>query len=253
MCITSKNASLTKTKILSFKKDDGSVFLSYSNEVINLDNGKNCMILPIPGKVLEERFYDTANYNSFMNYIGDRTVISEFLTFGIKSKGITRGLKSLSAIEVGMYNVHIVALQEEFDELNEKYNLGISQSLISFFLKHYKGFQFVCCLFDSNKKMDAQPIAFDYIPTNPNVLFYPSMDSHDGSVPVDREFVAVDHFIIAPVKYKTIDLTHLHVPDFLNNKEWGTYRLDGEYKNGDFYFDLTQDLTQPDLKRSYER
>src|ERR1019366_6758932 len=128
---------------------------------------------------------------------------------------------------------------------------------LHFFSTTYKDFSFVCCLFDSREKMDAQPIAFDYIPNNKNMLFYPTMDSHTGGAP-RKEIVEVDHMIIAPRKAttmtvpKVVDTSFIKTPDFLNNREWATYKLDNNYQNGDTYFDLTQDLNTPNLKRSYE-
>jgi hypothetical protein len=246
---------LSETKILSFKKENGNIFLSYANKAINLAIGKNCMILPIPGKMKNEWFYDTTKYSQFMNHIADQTVVSESLAYGVRSRGMKSKAKylSLSYTKVGMYDVHFSNSMSDLEPINQTLKLGISHSLMSFFVTHYAKFGFICCLFDSNKEMESQPIALEYEPSYPfEILFYPTMDSHTGFPPTKDE-VSVDHLIIAPVKNKQVSFsTNSVVPDFLNFREWGTYQLSDKYENGDIYFDLTQNMTNPNLKRSYE-
>jgi hypothetical protein len=256
MCITSKNASLTETKILSFKKENGNVFLSYANTAVNNANGRNCMILPIPGTLAAELFYNTKEYSTFMIHIGVQTVVSEDLEYGKYFKGRTKSMSrgmtlGIQHAKVGMYDVHFSNTMTDLIELNSTLKLDMSSELLVFFMHHYKKFAFICCVFDAKEEMTSQPIALEYLPLHPNMLFYPTMDAHTGKAPTKDE-VKVDHWIIGPVKHKKIEITHLSIPDFLNNQEWGTYQLSGDYENGDIYLDCTQDMTKPNLKREYE-
>ena len=248
MCITSQVAHLTATKILSFKKEDGNVFLSYQNEVVNEFDGKNAMILPIPGKIKE--FYDTTLYKDFLNDISNQTVISEMYSYGIMSRGVSRGLgKSLSIekTKVGMYDITHSIKMSDLKEVSETEKLNISPALLEFFNTHYKDFGFVCCMFASNKKMSAQPIAFDYEPLNKDTLFFPTMDSHDGTAP-KNELVTLEHEIITVMKEglgKKITIKE-HYPEFLKDLLFGTYELGFKDMNGDIYysFDFGNTWTQ---------
>lgn len=256
MCITSKSANLSKTKILSLRKDDGNVFLSYANTARNLSDGRNCMILPIPGKLKKEWFYNTKEYSGFLNYISSRTIVSESLHYGIHSRGMESMSKSLDFTKIGMYDIHFSNDMKDLIEVNEKLELNITVYLREFFNQHYNNFGFVCCIFDAKETMGSQPIAFEYTPLNKNVLFYPSMDAHDGFAP-KKETVSIDHIIIAPMDNITVEFPKtyepdLDIPEFLNNKSWGSYKLEGRSLNGDFYFDLTQNMKSPNLKREYE-
>lgn len=102
MCITSGKAELSKTKILSMPLDNGRHLLSYSNKAINLSGKPNSMILPIPGEVNKDWFYNTTEYNRFMNDI-ERDANAHLY----RSAGLLRKSKSLSfdEFEVGFYKV----------------------------------------------------------------------------------------------------------------------------------------------------
>jgi len=254
MCITSKEAILRKTKILSFKKENGNIFLSYQNTAQNLSKGRNCMVLPIPGKLKSEWFFDTTKYSSFMKYLADRCIVSESTNYGVRSRSMTLGSKGLEVVNVGMYEIHFSNDMNDIKTLNESLNLEIGSDLLEFFINHYKGFSFIYCIFDGNQKMDSQPIALEYEPINSNVLFFPTMDGHDGEAPKDDR-VSVDHIILTELKNQRSgkqDLSFINAPEFLDNREWGGYEISYKMPNGDFYMDLTQNMENPNLTRNYE-
>jgi hypothetical protein len=254
MCITNQRAVLEATKIISFRKKNGNVFLAYSNSVQNQSEGRNVMLLPIPGEIRNEWFYDTTTYNRFMNEIAQQTLISQYLNYGERSRGMSRGmLKGINRTTVGQYEV---LYSKEIPELHDALlNAGVvvTAELLDFFADHYKGYTIVACLFDSKNKIDAQPIAFEYKPFNDSLIFYPTMDAHDGSAP-KRGNVMVDHSIIVEDNTRpletpgNVEFTQA-VPDFIKEVNFGTFQLDNEYENGDFYVEST---LRPDLKRSYE-
>jgi len=252
MCITAASAHLTSTKILSFQKENGEVFLAYQNEVMN-ESGKNAMILPIPGKI--KTLYDTSKYNTFLDTITLRTKISEEYNYGVLSGrgGMTRGMSKSLSIEqkkVGMYNIVYSALMTDLEEVCKLEDVKITPELLSFFNTHYKNFGFICCLFSSKYKMSAQPIAFDYEPINKEHIFFPTMDSHDGSAPKHTS-VRLDHKISTLMNEGKLIEGEKDYPDFLKNKMFGTYDLHFSDDNGDLYFNLNQKKA-PNLKRQFK-
>jgi hypothetical protein len=101
--------------------------------------------------------------------------------------------------------------------------------------------------------MDSQPIAFEYTPNNPDILFFPTMDSHDGGVPKKDQRVVVEHNIITVLEnqdWGVINFNNNLTPEFLK-KIYGTYALNGNYMNGDIFLDLKQNMSQPNLTRSF--
>jgi hypothetical protein len=252
MCITSRRAILEATKIISFRKEDGNVFLAYSNSVQNQSEGRNVMLLPIPGEVVA--FHDTRAYNLFLNEIAQQTTVSEYLNYGVRSRGVSRGmLKGIKRTTVGQYEIlHTNDIAELKDALRNE-EVVVTAEILNFFIDHYKGYTIVACLFDSKDKIDAQPIALEYKPFSDKLIFFPAMDAHNGDAP-RRGQVEVDHSIIVE------DNTHQletpgnveytqPVPDFIKEVNFGTFQLDGRYDNGDFY---QEELIRPNLKRSFE-
>jgi hypothetical protein len=252
MCITNFNAILESTKILSFRKKDGNVFIAYSNKVQNLHDGRNVMLLPIPGEVRTEWFYDTTPYNKFMKDIARQTIVSEYMEYGVRSRGIAKGMRSLSHTRVGQYDVFFSKNVDDMKEALNNESINANPDLMDFFASHYKGYTLVACLFSNRTTIDAQPIALEYKPFSDKSIFFPAMDSHDGRVPV-RNHVEVDHSIIVendiePGMKGNVQYSQ-EVPEFIREMNFGTFTLDGRYENGDFYTDST---FKPNLKRSYE-
>jgi hypothetical protein len=255
MCITSQRANLERTKIVSFRKKDGNVFMAYSNSVENRHQGRNVMLLPIPGEVRSEWFYDTTPYNNFMNQISSQTMVSEGLTYGERTLGRSRGgmTKGINRTQVGQYDV---LFSNEISELRDallEAGVAVTAQLLNFFADHYKGYTIVACLFSSRDKIDAQPIALEYKPFSDTWIFIPTMDAHDGGVP-RREPVGVDHRIIVEDNTRPLETPgnvefSQPVPDFIKEVNFGTFYLERNYENGDLYVNTT---TRPNLMRSYE-
>lgn len=199
MCITVNTAKLSKTKIISIPVGNQNHFIAYSNNVKNLSGEPNAMILPIPGKTKKEWFYNTSDYKDFMDEIISKSDLKEDY-YGIRSRGVLSKSKSLEFFELGNYKV---VLAENFkkliafiNQLPEKNRPKIKKELSDFFQKEYASCSFVLCMFDSDKTIDAQPIAFEYTPNDFNVLFFPTMDSHDGGAPKKHDLVETDHTFI---------------------------------------------------------
>jgi len=61
----------------------------------------------------------------------------------------------------------------------------------------YPGWHVALCCFDAREMSPADPILWWYEPKDPNRLFYPGLDAHDGNRPNLKRLVDVDHTLIA--------------------------------------------------------
>jgi len=257
MCITVNHAKLSKTKILSLTLESGNHFIAYSNTVVNLSGKPNAMILPIPGETKPEWFHNTESYKEFLDEITDN---SDFMKnyLGLISRS-AKGISTLEKFELGMYSV---GLSNDFDgikqfinELPENKRPVVSEELQNFFQNKYAGWSFAICTFDSEKTIDAQPIAFEYKPFFTEFLYFPTMDGHDGKAPKIDSAVESDHTFIYehtgsmegelpegrsyPYNKKFITL-NAEVPMFLQNRKYRTIYQGGKVANSDTYIDLIE-------------
>ena len=246
MCITLKPARLNNTKILSIKLPNGNHFIGYSNKVQNLSGKPNAMVLPIPGTAKPEFFYDTTKYKNFLNEIANATKP--------RSRGLMKGVSSKSLsydkFEVGMYTV---GLSDSFDgaafinSLPEEKRPEFSEEMGEFFRVKYKGWSFAVCVFDTTKTIDAQPIAFEYKPFD-DVLYFPTMDSHDGHAP-KPERVDTDHVFLFEDTINGLNkLTLKGAPDFLQGRAYHQLTSEGYAFNGDTFIYNTN---LPELVRNF--
>lgn len=238
MCITSAKAELSNTKIMSIKLDEQFHLLAYSNKVVNKSGEPNSMILAVPGFITQEFFYDTTAYAGFLKEVEDAfTPRSRSL-----SKGIERDIDlSFENFQLGIYNVFVsnsaIEIGKAIAELPDDKRPEISSGLLKFFQNHYKGWKFVICCFDGDKPIESQPIMFKYIPFNPEMLFFPGMDSHTGKAPNLNANVEIDHFLISEVQgLGYFNFTNNKVPNILHDKRLYGNKPARSLPNGDWYF-----------------
>ena len=257
MCITVNKAALSSTKIMSLTLDNGRQFIAYSNKVDNLSGEPNSMILPIPGVLKQEWFHNTEKYNDFMDDIIDNTTDEDYT--GIRSRGLKGKFLELSydSFSVGMYKIGIAAsyegIQQYIDTLPENERPKISNELSEFFKTQYAGWSFVVCAFAGNKKMESQPIAFEYEPLGEAFLYFPTMDAHDGGAPNVGEMISVDHTFIYEHTGEQKEDWEMHsyspyknrnekpeYPEFLKNRKFRCKEFQGKMKNGDTYIKIEE-------------
>ena len=209
------------------------------------------MILAIPGKTKQEWFYDTTKYKRFLNDIISRASYDEGY-LGNRYRGFKLN-KSLSVFNVGMYTV---GLSDSFDNvlgfIRDK--AQITDSLAVFFKERYKGWSFAVCLFDSNKAIDAQPIAFEYTPFDSDVIYFPTMDAHTGNAPDMNEKVDVDHTFIyehtgnvdEELYQEFVELENKDVPEFLKKRKYRYIEVHNDMEpNGDTYMNISDISNTP--------
>lgn len=278
MCIVSKEAKLSKTRIMSMALDNGRHLLSYSNKVENTSGQPNSMILAIPGKVSREWFYDTSKYNKFLEDIENKAYLSYENSQGIYSRGISKGklaTKGFDRFKVGMYDIlitdnidNIYDFTEGEEHVNEndllkpEFRPEISEELLSFFRTHYAGWHFVICVFSGTEVMESQPIMFEYEPNHPDWLYFPTMDSHTGGAPKLGELVEIDHTLIyeypglrKPV-VRNMKFSQ-DVPELLKRRNYVSTKWGEDYRqklpNGDMYIHVPSlEKLADDRKFCYE-
>jgi hypothetical protein len=236
MCISSRPAHLSKTKILTMPLANGNHFTAYENKVENLVNEPNCMILPIPGRTKPEYFVDTTLYNKFLTEIVQNSH-KEFRTRGKKSLSLSKGFDSF---ELGQYQIGLCngyqSMSEFILSLTEENRPVVSVELMKFFIDHYHGWSFAVCTFAANAKLEAQPIAYEYKPFQNDWLFYPAMDSHDGTAPKEQG-VERDHTLIKPYssEHGRSNYFTQEVPEFLKEHSYVLHEEEGYHSNSDFF------------------
>lgn len=256
MCITVNHASLAGTKILSIPLENGNHFIAYSNKVQNLSGKSNAMILPIPGETNPELFHNTESYKGFLKEITKKCRYEEDYC-GVQYRGfLSKGMKA--SFQLGQY---LIGLSKGFDgvreflnELPEEKRPEVSEELKNFFEEKYAGWSFAVCVFDSDKTIDAQPIAFEYKPFAAHLIYFPTMDGHDGKAPRPGSMVKTDHTFIyehtgkMTKKYyqEFVTLEDNKVPDFLNKRKYRSVYSSGFELNGDTFLDMNK-LSEQDF------
>lgn len=264
MCITVNHANLSKTKILSLPLENGNHFLAYSNKVKNESGKPNAMILPIPGETNPSLFHNTESYKDFMSEITKKCRLEEDY-LGIHSRGFRSKSKSFESFELGQYTIGLskdfVGVREFLDELPKEKRPEISEELKQFFEEKYAGWSFAICVFDSENTIDAQPIAFEYKPFSNELIYFPTMDGHDGKAPNVGGLVKTDHTFIYEhtgemtgtyeKKFVTLDAP---VPEFLQNRKFRAVYSNDFIINGDSFINTTHLASlnfteEPQIKR----
>lgn len=239
MCISAGPAHFSKTKIMTVPVENKH-FTAYQNNAINETNQPNALILPIPGITKPEYFVNTSTYNKFLEEIVD--------AYRPRSRGITLGgmkSKGFEKFELGQYTVGLVknltGMLDFLKSVDENKRAKINPELLNFFAEKYEGWSFAICLFNASDSMKSQPIAYFYEPFYSNVLFFPTMDSHDGFAPKEKNEI-LDHDFILPGDYRTDrDYLTQDVPEFIKNNGYRILEYHNEYfsnSNGDCYWDL---------------
>lgn len=260
MCCTVEKAELSNTKILSLPLDNGNHFIAYGNSVRNESGKPNAMILPIPGRTKPEWFHNTEKYKAFLDDIIREATLSKWLGLHSRSaKGLTLteslgdSFGHYEKFQLGMYTV---GLADSFDgiaafleSLPDSERPEVGKELQEFFKSHYPNWSFAICCFNTNKPIDAQPIAFEYTPLDPSLIYFPTMDAHDGGAPRLDDDVHVDHTFIyehtGPREKKYV-MEHIKlndVPEFLDKRKFRIMPIVDWEPNGDTVVDANEMIT----------
>jgi hypothetical protein len=254
MCITVASAKLSRTRILGLKLANGKHLLAYSNLVRNLAGRPNAMILPVPGELTQEDFFDTTPYANFLEKLEDGWTQAKFLSSDTTNGGTPRSI--VQNFQVGAYNVFIsksaLALADALTKIPADKRPKIAGDLLAFYARAYLSWNLVICCFDADHMVDAQPIMFSYEPLKSyeKWIFFPAVDAHDGLAPrFGYTQIVVDHFLCAS------DSGGIRMgarrfpkgtPDFICDTRVEGAKMAGSRVNGDWWYPT---VTNPDVAR----
>ena len=253
MCISLHASEMSSTKLYAGEAHHNGRYvhvLGYKNKAVSLSPGPNAMLLPIPTAepLGPENTFDTRTFDTFLDDIAQST---KTLTL---SRGRSRGLLNdvYAIFDVGSYTVVTgrdmraltLAAGTIPKEKRPELNLDVTLPMADL----YPGWSFALCCWRGS--IEPEPLLWWYIPSNPDVLFAPALDAHDGKAPT-KEMVQTDHIVTFGSTLKTPvradrDVRYRRQPPpevaaLLPTRAVGT-QATGKMRNGDFFMPV-DDLT----------
>jgi hypothetical protein len=210
--------------------------MGYQNVAENLSPGPNAMILPFPAANLmgPHSVLDTSSYPKLLdNYAAALQRRTRSATKG--SRGIAmNGADSVQVFDSGKYTIVLATNPEDIpgalNQVPEHKRPKLNEAIFSAYKKWYPNWPIALCCFgveekakeeektssilqqaraslgrrvrvfdydsEDGPKMKSEPLLWWYVPRNPNKLFVPGLDAHDGGVPKLYEDVLVDHSVV---------------------------------------------------------
>jgi len=206
--------------------------------------GANAMILPIPAKtpLSSENVIDTRSFKGFLDDIAESTK-TQTLSRGL-SKGVPAFDNLAEVFDVGSYTVVLAERPEQVPEALQRVPANkrpvINTIVLASYNQNYPGWPLAVCCWDG--AIEAEPLLWWYEPKDPEILFAPALDAHDGNTPKPHA-VAVDHIVcfgstLTQVNSKDIryhDLIPEPARKLLPTRAFGQ-QLTTKMPNGDFGF-----------------
>jgi len=257
MCCTLYPAVLSKTILYAGEAlIDGKLVhvLGYQNSAQNESSGPNAMILPFPASahMSQQNVVDTSECKDVLTKYGEmfKQPPNNRRTLGDRSYGED----SVQVFDSGNYTVvladnvnHIKGALKLVDEARRP---EINADVFKRMGELYPDWPIAVCCFNSAEMVENEPMVWWYEPKNPNQLFAPALDAHDGGPPDPKAMVKVDHTVVigSTINPVGVDAHHVgrltgEVTKYLASKVQGK-KYDNIYlPNGDFILDKSKLLT----------
>lgn len=250
MCISFKKSEMSNTILYAgqgIRNGKKVHVLAYQNKATSYDSKPNAMIIPFPteSNMSQENIIDTSK---FRNFLQDITNASKSVR---RSLTLNDELRSVSVFESGSYTVilanHCSQIKEALSRVPEDKRPEISDDFLSKFNEIYPNQPVAVCCWKGS--INPEPLLWWYEPKDPDVLFIPTMDAHDGEPPKLDAVVITDHIISvgshqrfgSKVNYQNEipkDVISL-LPDYVVGS-----RLPTTISNGDIFVATNQDDSQ---------
>lgn len=204
MCCTFEKSEMSNTRIYAGEAQrQGKLVhvLAYQNTAIS--RGANAMVLPFPTEVAmgRENVIDTTRFKNFLEDIGEA---SRHITKSAGRRGMTLGAASFDAdglraevFDSGSYTIvlatNVWQIPEALSRVPAEKRPNVSSDFLIGYNDLYEGQPIAVCCWDGS--IEAEPMMWWYEPSNPNALFIPTMDAHDGMAPRLGVKVDTDHLI----------------------------------------------------------
>ncbi|MFJ6568147.1 hypothetical protein ACIQNU_12025 [Streptomyces sp. NPDC091292] len=237
--------------------------LGYQNTAVNLADGPNAMLLPLPTTRMGR--------DNFLS-VGRSSDVLERMVEAVRPRpgGVTDDIAWMGAADAGVaevfdHDIYTVLLATDpnavpaaLARVPEHKRPPFDPGLFAFYAERYPGHAIAVCCFDNAEAARAKPLLMWYPPTDPDRLTLPALDCHTGGAPDLNSPVPVDHWAIVgtdeapegwgqPVDY-TPGMRH-SLRAFLPDAVMGT-QVGGSLPNGDFVI-AYEDVLAGDLDRMH--
>jgi len=258
MCCTigEVETHLTNTRIYvgeAMKNDKLVHVLAYQNKAESANGVPNAMILPFPTsqKMGQDNVLNTEKYKDFLDNITDasqRHTKSARRSLGVDSVDFDLDERA-EVFDVGSYTVilaeHVSQVPEALNRVAIEKRPKVSRSFLAGFAELYPNQPVALCCWAGGQVLP-EPLLWWYEPTDPENLFIPTMDAHDGGPPNLDAMVDTDHIISvgsamhpmgSPVSYRigyVESRLPTHAASLLPTRVYG-HRPGYRSKNGDSF------------------
>ena len=193
-CFSGKVDVVLNTNIFARAAKGGGQYLVYSMQFKSADDLAMILPIPTPKDSPEDavKFINLEKYADFFVDLGKGFLESGDPTRKGKDDKPT---KSLVVIEVGSFVASFVPAVKDFAKLDQQFRLPES---VWEKLPQYKDFGFAVFKLKKPQKGEEKvhPMAFEFPRLDKEILFFPTVHIHDGSVPAKAGF---DHSLFCQV------------------------------------------------------
>ena len=248
MCCTLFPAVLSKTVLYAGEAlIDGKLVhvLGYQNTAKNTASGPNAMILPFPTSVHmgPGNVVDTSECKDVLTKYGE--LFKRGNDRRSRSFSASKGFDSVQVFDSGNYTIvladNVNLIKGALTLVDAARRPDINADVLRRMGELYPDWPIAVCCFNSAEMVENEPMVWWYEPKNPDQLFAPALDAHDGGPPDPKAMVNVDHTIVigSTINPRGKDAHHIgrltgDVTKYLASKVEGK-KYDNIYlPNGDF-------------------
>ena len=210
----------------------------------------NCLIIPLMGRWESILLLNTADTPAILSDI------SKALQVQPRAKTLGLGLRGMGAVgrmvflKFDVYDIVIAErasrIADVIGQIDAQKRPAVDSEVFHVLEDWYRCPVALCC-FKKSEAAEAKPVAFAFVPTNPDRLVVYTLDGHDGRPPDPSARVNLDHTIFVgshrtPKQYAATinyaDKIPKHLRPYVLDRAMGMAMMD-ELINGDIVFDTT--------------
>jgi hypothetical protein len=161
----------------------------------------NAMIIHFPAAEAmgPENMIDASDSPGFLDDIR-KAIPDPNATRGMTRGGsLSYGMKAVQIFDKGSYKVVLASdashIPDALELLPSHIRPPFNNSIFYAYSEWFPGWPVALCCFNNTDDVKVEPLLWWYKPRNPNVLFVPTLDAHDGSAPDLDSNVELDHTI----------------------------------------------------------
>ena len=219
--------------------------LGYQNTALNQSNGANAMLLPIPARAGSMTAKNMLDLSTCPHALED---VEKAAARSIVTRTLSASpLKRLEVFDRGLYTVVLAQDANDIPQALERVRPDrrpqLAPAIFEAYGKWYPKWTFALCCFNSRQATEGAPMLWWYEPLNPDQLFFPALDAHNGEPPDLKTAVRVDHALAVSTERMRVS-ADVHYTDnippelaaYLPTRVLGRH-IEEEMPNGDFVFE----------------